>query len=66
MMKRLTLGAAVLLALTGCANLAPDFERPATPVPDQWPALASTPVGQGKALAEVGWQDFFTDSLSLW
>ena len=61
MMKRLTLGAAVLLALTGCANLAPDFERPATPVPDQWPALASTPVGQGKALAEVGWQDFFTD-----
>lgn len=60
-MKRLTLGAAVLLALTGCANLAPDFERPAAPVPDQWPALASTPVGQGKALAEVVWQDFFSD-----
>ena len=28
---------AAALALTGCVNLAPDYERPASPVAEAWP-----------------------------
>ena len=61
MMNRTLLGAAVLLALTGCANLAPDYQQPAAPIPAEWPASAAS-VGQGKSLADIGWQDFFADA----
>ena len=60
-MIRTTLGVALLCALTGCANLAPDFLRPAAPVPAEWPASAAA-TSQGKLLAEIGWQEFFTDA----
>ena len=36
-MIRTTLGVAIVCALTGCANLAPDFLRPAAPIPTEWP-----------------------------
>ena len=49
-------------ALTGCANLAPDFTRPAAPIPEAWPETGRAVVGNGHALAEIGWQDFFTDN----
>jgi len=62
------LGIAVILAvgamsaLSGCANLAPDFMRPAAPIPATWPDSAATAGStDGKALAEIGWQDFFSD-----
>lgn len=62
MMKRTTLGIALLCTLTGCANLlAPDYQRPAAPIPAEWPASGAA-IGQGKPLAETGWQDFFADS----
>lgn len=61
MMNRTLLGIAISLALSGCANFAPDFLRPAAPIPAEWPASAA-PVGQGKSLAETGWQDFFADA----
>lgn len=60
-MIRTTLGVAIVCALTGCANLAPDFLRPAAPIPTEWPESAAT-TGQGKALAEIGWQAFFVDA----
>jgi len=60
-MNRTLLGIALTLALSGCANFAPDFLRPAAPIPTEWPASAA-PVGQGKSLAETGWQDFFADA----
>ncbi len=63
-MKRTILGLAVtcaLLGLGGCANLAPDFLRPAAPIPAEWPSSAA-PVAPGKPLAETGWQDFFADA----
>ena len=60
-MNRTLLGIALSLALSGCANFAPDFLRPAAPIPTEWPASAA-PVGQGKSLAETGWQDFFADA----
>ena len=28
---------AAAMILSGCVNLAPDYERPAAPVADQWP-----------------------------
>jgi multidrug efflux system outer membrane protein len=59
-MKRTMLSVAVAFALTGCANLAPDFMRPAAPIPGEWPS-SSAKVGAGKALAEIGWQEFFVD-----
>jgi multidrug efflux system outer membrane protein len=64
----------VILALAGC-SLAPTYERPALPVPDEWPAPASidpqtleekqiaekTPVEENKPLQSLKWEDFFVD-----
>jgi multidrug efflux system outer membrane protein len=56
-----TLAAALVLA--GCTSLAPDYQRPAAPVPAAWPAqgAASAPAETGAAVAERAWQQFFTD-----
>ena len=61
--KKLGIAAVVsaLGALAGCANLAPDFVRPAAPVAESWPETGRNVVGEGRALAEIGWQDFFTE-----
>lgn len=71
-MIRKKLGIAVVMAisamaaLSGCANLAPDFMRPAAPIPATWPETGSAVVGNGndsgKTLAEIGWQEFFSDN----
>ncbi len=65
-MIRKKLGIAALIsalgALTGCANLAPDFVRPAAPVAESWPETGRAVIGDGRALAEIGWQEFFTDA----
>ncbi|WP_157267307.1 efflux transporter outer membrane subunit [Azohydromonas aeria] len=61
--SRPRLAAAALAALAflgGCASLAPDYQRPAAPVPAQLgtapaDASATTPV------ADIGWQSFFAD-----
>ena len=58
-MRRLILVIA-LVALGGCATLAPERERPAIPVPEAWNA----PTQSGTALAgidELGWRDAFPD-----
>ena len=60
-MNRTLIGIALSLALSGCANFAPDFLRPAAPIPTEWPASAAA-VGHGKSLAATGWQDFFADA----
>ncbi|MFH1059603.1 MAG: TolC family protein [Pseudomonadota bacterium] len=65
-MNRLITGAlcAVLLLLAGC-NLAPDYVRPAAPIPGQWPAgeayqdAAALP--QVPDVPALKWQDFFGD-----
>jgi multidrug efflux system outer membrane protein len=47
------------LVLAGCASLAPEYQRPAAPVPQAWPGEADTAAGD--AVAERAWQQFFTD-----
>ncbi|WP_369991387.1 efflux transporter outer membrane subunit [Pseudomonas xanthosomatis] len=46
------------LALAGCANLAPDYQRPATPVAGQWQQRQAS----GSSSTEVSWQALFVDS----
>lgn len=64
MSRYLTLGA--LLALTGCAPMAPKYTRPEPPVPAAWPAGPAYPkpvVKAGQpAAADIVWNDFFTDA----
>jgi NodT family efflux transporter outer membrane factor (OMF) lipoprotein len=63
-MKRLT-PLVLALALTGCMNLAPKYERPAAPVAGAFPTVEGTvssgnPVAN-EAPASIAWQRFFTD-----
>ncbi|MDA8520252.1 AdeC/AdeK/OprM family multidrug efflux complex outer membrane factor [Acidovorax sp. NCPPB 4044] len=51
---------AAALVLAGCANLAPTYERPAAPVPQQYPAGGAPEASGG--LSAVSWQDFFEDA----
>ena len=50
------LAAAVLLA--GCANLSPDFERPALPVPATLSNAATDSAAPGSDVPLLGWRDF--------
>lgn len=57
---RLVLAIAQVLALAGCASMAPSYERPPLPVAAAYPgdvAVAST----AHSAAATGWQDYFAD-----
>jgi outer membrane protein, multidrug efflux system len=45
--------------LAGCAQLTPRYERPAAPVPAEFPNAGAP--GRGPAAADQPWQDFFTE-----
>jgi len=54
------------LALTGCVSMAPDYERPEAPVPQQWRgATAASIATRGEqasvALGDIEWESFFQD-----
>ena len=55
----------LILALAGCSTMAPDYTRPAAPVPAAWPAGPSyqaTAAGpEQKPVADIPWQKFFVD-----
>ena len=51
------LSAAVLSA---CASMAPDYRRPALPVPDTF-AAADSVLAAARSATEVGWREFFSD-----
>lgn len=56
----LVLTAAVLV--TGCVNLAPTYERPASPVSTHWPSGPAYPAGAtDRSEANVDWRDFVLD-----
>jgi multidrug efflux system outer membrane protein len=50
---------ALAALLSGC-SLTPDYQRPAAPVPVQFPADAEGAPGT-VALADIGWREFFPD-----
>lgn len=62
-LQRTALAVAVL-ALAGCSFI-PTYERPAAPVPEQWPAVggAAAPASASvQALVALPWQDFVQDT----
>jgi multidrug efflux system outer membrane protein len=48
------------ITLTGCANLAPEYERPVAPVATAWPTPQSGEPGTLTA-DELGWKEFYSD-----
>ena len=54
----------IVFLLTGC-TMAPNYTRPETPVPAQWPTGAAykdaKPSASALAATDLPWRDFFTD-----
>jgi multidrug efflux system outer membrane protein len=64
--KRIATPLALALALAGCVNLAPKYERPAAPVAGNFPTVGGTNASGGNPVAatpavNIAWQQFFTD-----
>jgi multidrug efflux system outer membrane protein len=57
-MKHFLLPLAAALLASGC-SLMPAYERPASPVPEAYPAAAAEAGSQ--AAADIGWRDFYAD-----
>ena len=53
------LAAALIAALPGCTSLAPTYERPAAPVPAQFPVAVPS---ADAAVADLDWRQFFADA----
>jgi multidrug efflux system outer membrane protein len=51
------------LLLGGCSTLAPDYQRPNTPVPDQFERTVSTDLKATKTLQLPSWQQYFKDQI---
>ncbi len=48
----------LVMALAGCVNLAPDYQRPAAPVAEQWPGTTASSSNS----ADIAWQALFVDA----
>ncbi len=48
-------------SLVACGAMAPDYQRPAVPVPAQFPVTGDTTAGK-VVVADVPWQTFFADA----
>lgn len=66
MKRTLVLASLSLLVLSGCATMAPKYERPAAPVPGAWPsgeAYGPAAMGDGAhSAADLPWGDFFANA----
>jgi NodT family efflux transporter outer membrane factor (OMF) lipoprotein len=52
----------MLALVTGCVNLAPDYERPVAVTPSGWPSVGNHPEPvAAPGVAELGWRDFFVN-----
>lgn len=55
----------LILLLAGCSTMAPNYSRPAAPVPASWPAgpayggVVASP--EQKPVADIPWREFFLD-----
>ncbi len=54
---------AVGLILSGCSTLAPTYEQPKAPVPQQWTSAGQPAAGEAaKTIAELPWREFVVES----
>jgi len=56
--QHLTLSILMAAALSGCANLAPEHQRPAAPVAQSWAQPSQGP----EAAAQLDWQRYYADA----
>ncbi|MCA1326544.1 efflux transporter outer membrane subunit [Herbaspirillum seropedicae] len=70
-MQRTVMALALATALAGCANLAPDYQQVAAPVPSDWSqrvdgkqivAANGERAAQTNAADAIGWRQFFLDT----
>jgi len=53
-----------VICLTGCSTMAPDYNRPVSPIPGQWPtglAYKEIAANEKVAAADIGWREFYID-----
>ena len=50
MLRALSSLAVMMVFLGGCATMAPDYSRPESPVPGEWPSGAAYKAGAGRLL----------------
>lgn len=53
--------AAAVALLAGCTSLAPEYQRPAAPVADLFPAEPGSAATTGSVATELAWRQFFGD-----
>ena len=53
---------ALVASLAACGSMVPSYERPAAPVPAQFPAAPTNAAPAGTAAADLPWQTFFADA----
>ncbi len=55
----------IILILIGCTTMAPDYQRPSSPVPAEWPegpAYKKSDIQKTNSnISEIAWQDFYVD-----
>lgn len=61
MFKLKQLAVSTVLILTGCVSLAPEYERPALPVPQQFSLSRNDLVPASAGYQDTGWKTFFVD-----
>lgn len=61
MFKRKALTLSMMLILAGCTSLAPDYQRPELPVPQQFSLSRNALVPSSGGYQDTGWRSFFVD-----
>ncbi|MEC5319064.1 Cu(I)/Ag(I) efflux RND transporter outer membrane protein [Brenneria populi subsp. brevivirga] len=58
-LKRLTIG--IMVLVTGCTSLAPEYRQPTAPVPEQFSLSRNGLVSAAAGYQDTGWRTFFAD-----
>lgn len=58
-LKRLAIG--IIFIMTGCTSLAPEYQQPAAPVPEQFSLSRNGLVSAATGYQDTGWRTFFAD-----
>jgi multidrug efflux system outer membrane protein len=65
MIRKVLLIILTTICLAGCTTMAPDYRRPASPIPAEWPtgpAYKEAVAGKtGPAAVDIGWREFYVD-----